>query len=81
MGIPSGSEWLVILLVVVILFGGKKIPELAKGLGKGIRNFKDEMKEGSAEEHASSEQPKNAEIDKKASTTEEHTSTSTTKQA
>ena len=81
MGIPSGSEWLVILLVVVILFGGKKIPELAKGLGKGIRNFKDEMKEGTAEEHASSEQPKNAEIDKKASTTEEHTSTSTTKQA
>ena len=81
MGIPSGSEWLVILLVVVILFGGKKIPELAKGLGKGIRNFKDEMKEGSAEEHTSSEQPKNAEIDKKASTTEEHTSTSTTKQA
>jgi sec-independent protein translocase protein TatA len=81
MGIPSGSEWLVILLVVVILFGGKKIPELAKGLGKGIRNFKDEMKEGSTEEHALSEQPKNAEIDKKVPATEEHTSTSTTKQA
>lgn len=81
MGIPSGSEWLIILLVVVILFGGKKIPELAKGLGKGIRNFKDEMKEGSTSESASAEQPKHAEIDTKSSNAEEHTSASTTKQA
>ena len=79
MGIPSGSEWLVILLVVVILFGGKKIPELAKGLGKGIRNFKDEMKEGS--ESAAAEQPKNTEIDSKAASTEQHTPSSTSKQA
>jgi len=34
----------VILLVAVILFGGKKIPELAKGLGEGIRNFKTSLK-------------------------------------
>lgn len=45
MGLPGGYEWLIILAVVVILFGGKKIPELAKGLGKGIKNFKDEMKD------------------------------------
>lgn len=38
---PSEMEWVWILLVVVILFGGEKIPELAKGLGKGIRDFKD----------------------------------------
>ena len=38
---PSGGEWLTILLVVVVLFGGKKIPELARGLGKGIREFND----------------------------------------
>ncbi|HTO16958.1 MAG TPA: twin-arginine translocase TatA/TatE family subunit [Edaphocola sp.] len=42
---PSGMEWLWIVLVVVILFGGKKIPELAKGIGKGIREFND-AKEG-----------------------------------
>ena len=45
------STWqiIVILLVVVLLFGGKKIPELAQGLGKGIKNFKDAVKEGEDE--------------------------------
>lgn len=37
-------ELLVILAVAVLLFGGKKIPEVAKGLGEGIRNFKNAMK-------------------------------------
>jgi sec-independent protein translocase protein TatA len=37
-------ELLVILVVVVLLFGTKKIPDFAKGLGEGIRNFKDAMK-------------------------------------
>ena len=41
-GLP---ELLVILVVAVLLFGGKKIPELAKGLGEGIRNFKGALKE------------------------------------
>ena len=41
-GLP---ELLVILVVAVLLFGGNKIPELAKGLGEGIRNFKNAMKE------------------------------------
>ncbi len=41
---------IVILLVVLLLFGGKKIPELAQGLGKGIKNFKDAVKEGEEEE-------------------------------
>jgi len=40
MGIPSGMELIVIALVILLLFGGKKIPELAKGLGTGIKNFK-----------------------------------------
>jgi len=39
------TEILIILLVVVIIFGGKKIPELAKGVGKGIRLFKSELKD------------------------------------
>lgn len=41
LSMPSGMEWLWIVLVVIILFGGKKIPELAKGIGKGIREFND----------------------------------------
>ena len=39
------SEVLVVALVVLLFFGGKKIPELMKGLGKGVRSFKDGMKE------------------------------------
>ena len=42
-------ELLVILGVAVLLFGGKKIPELAKGLGEGIRNFKTSLKGDDAE--------------------------------
>ncbi len=49
MGMPSGMELLVIALIVLLLFGGKKIPELAKGLGSGIKNFKKAMKEDEAE--------------------------------
>jgi sec-independent protein translocase protein TatA len=45
MGIPGGMEWILIALVVLLLFGGKKIPELAKGLGTGIKNFKKAVKE------------------------------------
>ena len=60
MGMPGGQELLIILAIVVLLFGAKKIPELAKGLGKGIKNFKAEMKdEGS--ESASAETPKKVE--------------------
>jgi len=36
----GGTEWLLIALVVLLLFGGKKIPELMKGLGKGVSEFK-----------------------------------------
>ncbi|HKE27855.1 MAG TPA: twin-arginine translocase TatA/TatE family subunit [Bryobacteraceae bacterium] len=45
----GGPEILVIAIVAVILFGGKKIGDLGKGLGEGIRNFKDAMSEGKAE--------------------------------
>ena len=43
------TELLLIALVVLLLFGGKKIPELMKGLGKGVKSFKDGM-EGMEEE-------------------------------
>ena len=36
---PGGSEWILIILAVLILFGGRKIPEFMKGLGKGMREF------------------------------------------
>ena len=39
------SEIIVIALIVLLLFGGKKIPELMKGLGKGVKSFKDGIKE------------------------------------
>lgn len=45
MGVPSMPELLIILAIVVLLFGAKKIPDLAKGVGKGIKSFKNEMKE------------------------------------
>ena len=41
----GGWEILIIALVVLLIFGGKKIPELMKGLGKGVRNFKEGIKE------------------------------------
>ena len=41
----GAGEIVLIALVVLLLFGGKKIPELMKGLGKGVRNFKDGLKD------------------------------------
>ncbi len=49
MSMPSGGEWLWIILIVVLLFGAKKIPDLARGLGKGMKEFKD-AKEGKDDE-------------------------------
>lgn len=42
-GIP---ELLIILFIVILVFGASRLPELGKGIGKGIRNFKDATKEG-----------------------------------
>lgn len=39
------GEIIIVALVVLLLFGGKKIPELMKGLGKGVKSFKDGMKD------------------------------------
>ncbi len=46
MGPIGFPELIVILVIVLLIFGGKKIPELASGLGRGIRSFRDAMHEG-----------------------------------
>ncbi len=66
MGMPGGMEWILIALVILLLFGGKKIPELAKGLGSGIKNFKKAVKEDE-EELVTAD--KKEELEKKAETT------------
>ena len=38
---PGGSEWILIIIVVLLMFGGKKIPELMRGIGRGMREFND----------------------------------------
>ncbi|BDQ29092.1 twin-arginine translocase TatA/TatE family subunit [Helicobacter ailurogastricus] len=49
MGTFSVWHWLIVLAVILLLFGAKKIPELAKGLGSGIKNFKKAIKEDEEE--------------------------------
>ena len=63
---PGGGEMLVILFFFIILFGAKKIPEIAKGLGRGIREFKDasagikrELEEGINAAEQPPKQPEN----------------------
>lgn len=62
---PGGSEWILIFLAILLLFGGRKIPELMRGIGKGIREFntakntvESEIKEGMKEEEKKKELPK-----------------------
>jgi len=76
MGMPGGFELVAILAVVLLLFGGKKIPELMKGLGTGIKNFKSAVKEDEVAE-VSSDDSKPIEQVKDESTTT--TTTDTTK--
>lgn len=41
MSMPGGTEWILIIITLLILFGGRKIPEFMRGLGKGVRDFID----------------------------------------
>ncbi len=45
-GVPGVWQAVIVLVVIVLLFGGRKIPELMKGLGKGVKEFKDASKGG-----------------------------------
>ncbi|MDL2228482.1 twin-arginine translocase TatA/TatE family subunit [Bacteroidales bacterium OttesenSCG-928-K03] len=55
LGFLGGWEIVLIVLVILLIFGGKKIPELMKGLGKGVKNFKEGMNEDDAKEEKSKE--------------------------
>lgn len=59
------QEVLLIALVVLLFFGGKKIPELMKGLGKGVKSFKDGMRDVENEVKAPVEEMKEGDKDKK----------------
>jgi len=76
MGMPSGTELLIIFGIIVLLFGAKKIPDLAKGIGKGIKNFKSEMKDDETEV-ASKEEPKKVEKTEEVASTEAQKNTTT----
>jgi len=79
MGMPSGMELLLIFGIVVLLFGAKKIPDLAKGIGKGIKDFKNEMKDEEPAEKVEADDVKKVE---KTDSAEDATKPSeTTKQA
>ena len=76
MGMPSGMELLVVVGVIVLLFGGKKIPELAKGLGKGIKDFKQAVREDDEDTKPTASAK---EIEQKSEATAEISSTDTQK--
>ncbi len=63
--LPIGSERIIIALVILLLFGGKKIPELMRGLGKGVKSFKDGVNEAKDEINKAKD-----EIDEPAKTTD-----------
>ena len=58
---PSVQELLIILLIVVIIFGASKLPQLGKGLGEGIRNFKKGLKSSEDKNGSESAQEKTGE--------------------
>ena len=49
---PKGSEWILILVVVLLLFGARKLPELARSLGASAKEFRKGISDGSAEDKA-----------------------------
>jgi len=56
LGFLGGQELIIIALALLLLFGGKKIPELMRGLGKGIREFKDAQTDETPENKVKEEQ-------------------------
>ncbi|MEA3384798.1 MAG: twin-arginine translocase TatA/TatE family subunit [Campylobacterota bacterium] len=78
MGMPSGFELFAIIAVVVLLFGGKKIPEMMKGIGKGIKEFKGAVKEDETPANMTTNEKKIEDESTVAQTTATNTETKTT---
>ena len=57
---PGGPELIIILVVVLVLFGGSQLPKLAKNLGKAQKEFKDGMADGAGEQSSTPPQPPSA---------------------
>jgi sec-independent protein translocase protein TatA len=55
--LPSGSEWLIILVIVLIIFGGSRLPGLFKAMGQGVKEFRDASKDDSKEANKEPEKP------------------------
>ena len=71
---PGGPEWIIVFLAILLLFGGRKIPELMKGIGKGIREFnsaKDKVKD-SLEEGMKEKDKESTDSEKSTSTQKQH---------
>lgn len=73
---PGGTEWILILLVVLLFFGGKKIPDLMRGIGRGVREFNDakesvkkELDEGMKEKDTGTQATEKKEVVKETETT------------
>lgn len=66
---PGGPEMLIILVIVLLLFGAKKLPELGSSVGKTIKNFKKGVTEAEAEDDQDAERAKGASQKEESSTT------------
>ncbi len=55
---PSGAEWIIVLVIVLVVFGGSQLPKVARNLGKSQNELKKGLAEGAAEAEASDDAPK-----------------------
>ncbi|MGH8047586.1 MAG: Sec-independent protein translocase subunit TatA/TatB [Chthoniobacterales bacterium] len=63
-GMPGPSEWVLILLIILVLFGAKRLPELARGLGQSMNEFRKAKQEFEDEIHKSGEELADKKSDK-----------------
>lgn len=76
MSFPGGWEWVIIAIVVLVFFGPKRLPEMAKGIGKGIREFKGALSGINDEIEKASKTPPQVEADEKSEETKKEAGTS-----
>lgn len=61
----QGWEWVILLVIILLLFGGKKIPELMRGLGKGVKSFKEGVEDAKRELNSSATEDSTKDSEKK----------------